>query len=55
MSSEKSFEGAFGNLKRLFEKNLKRYQDLEQYAARDFSPEQQRYGLVPRHMVRLGF
>ncbi|XP_041372957.1 protein SMG5-like [Gigantopelta aegis] len=52
MSSEKSFEGAFGNLKRLFEKNLKRYQDLEQYAARDFSPEQQRTHDIRRFLIR---
>ena len=45
LACEKPFEGARGNLSRLFEKNTKRYYDLNKQQARNLPPDDQRYAL----------
>ena len=45
LSCPSNFEGARGNLTRLFEKNKKRYIDVNQVSPRDLRPEQQRWDL----------
>ena len=41
-----SFSGAHNNIKRLFDKNKKRYQELSQTSPRDLPPDQQRLILL---------
>ncbi|XP_029638270.1 protein SMG5-like isoform X3 [Octopus sinensis] len=49
--SQKPFDGAHGNLKRLLEKNLKRFTELSQKSPRDLPPEQQRPRDIKRFFV----
>ncbi|CAE1168341.1 SMG5 [Acanthosepion pharaonis] len=49
--SQKPFDGAQGNLKRLLEKNLKRFTELSQKSPRDLPPEQQRPRDIKRFFV----
>ncbi|GAB1608259.1 protein SMG5-like, partial [Argonauta hians] len=49
--SQKPFDGAHGNLKRLLEKNLKRFTELSQKSPRDLPPEQQRPRDIKRYFV----
>ncbi|XP_074651204.1 nonsense-mediated mRNA decay factor SMG5-like [Tubulanus polymorphus] len=48
---EQSFEGAEGNLKRLFEKNRKKFTEVCQASPRDMPPEQQQYKDVKTCLV----
>ncbi|XP_064619024.1 nonsense-mediated mRNA decay factor SMG5-like isoform X2 [Lineus longissimus] len=48
---ETSFEGAQGNMKRLFEKNRKRHTEVSLSSPRDLPPEQQRYKDIKRCIV----
>ncbi|XP_046373242.1 nonsense-mediated mRNA decay factor SMG5-like [Haliotis rufescens] len=54
MSTEKSFEGAHGNLQRLFEKNHKRYLELGQIQQqhRDLTPDKQQPQNIRQFFVR---
>ncbi|KAI0220253.1 Protein SMG5 [Lamellibrachia satsuma] len=47
-----SFDGAQGNLTRLFEKNRKRYQELSVNSPRDLPPSQQRAKDIKRFLVQ---
>lgn len=43
MVCEKAFDGAEGNLDRLFEKNRKRFRELQQNNSQNLPPELQRF------------
>ncbi|XP_050402435.1 nonsense-mediated mRNA decay factor SMG5 [Patella vulgata] len=52
LSSDKPFEGAVGNLKRLFEKNSKRYEELSDFKNTDLGPEEKRHKDIRRFFIR---
>ena len=46
MVCEKAFDGAEGNLDRLFEKNRKRFRELQQSSSQNLPPELQRSSTI---------
>ncbi|BFZ01958.1 hypothetical protein BsWGS_04997 [Bradybaena similaris] len=52
LACEKPFEGARGNLARLFEKNSKRFHELNTPQARDLPPDEQRHQDIKRFFTR---
>ncbi|ESO94590.1 hypothetical protein LOTGIDRAFT_232390 [Lottia gigantea] len=52
LSSEKPFDGALGNLKKLFEKNNKRYDELSQLNLNDLKPDEKRLKDIRMFFVR---
>ncbi|XP_005110077.2 protein SMG5 [Aplysia californica] len=52
LACEKPFEGARGNLSRLFEKNAKRFYDLNKQGARDQPPGEQKSQDIKRFLTR---
>lgn len=52
LACEKPFEGARGNLNRLFERNTKRFYELNKQQARDLPPGKQRCQDIQRFLTR---
>ncbi|GFO37961.1 protein smg5, partial [Plakobranchus ocellatus] len=52
LACEKPFDGARGNLTRLFEKNTKRFHELNKTQMRDLPPEEQRHQDMRRFFTR---
>ncbi|CAG5114669.1 unnamed protein product, partial [Candidula unifasciata] len=52
LACEKPFDGARGNLTRLFEKNAKRFHELNTPQARDLPPDEQRHQDIKRFFTR---
>ncbi|CAL1537298.1 unnamed protein product, partial [Lymnaea stagnalis] len=52
LACEKPFDGARGNLTRLFEKNTKRFYELNRPQARDLPPDEQRHQDIKRFFTR---